>query len=81
MTPRSAGLSRTSYGKVTALGPDVIAGGPNFYQTGDASLVSKDRHVTIMPFAMAGTSEDASDNIDKVLNIVARRSSRRATTC
>src|SRR3989304_8767020 len=52
------------YQDVTALGPEVIAGGTNYYQSGDESLVSDDRHITILPFAMAGTWEDASDNID-----------------
>jgi RND superfamily putative drug exporter len=51
---------------ITALGNDVIAGGTNFYQTGDATLVSKDRHTTVMPIVMAGTLSDAEDNIDKI---------------
>ncbi|MDP9235879.1 MAG: MMPL family transporter [Chloroflexota bacterium] len=58
------------YTKVTALGPNVIAEGHDFYQTGDQSLVSKDRHVTILPFAMAGTFQNAGDHIDKVSNVV-----------
>src|SRR6266850_1421283 len=47
------------YTKITALGPNVVAGGRNYYQTGDQTLVSKDRHATILPFAMAGTFQDA----------------------
>jgi RND superfamily putative drug exporter len=57
------------YGEVSALGPDVVAGGTNYYQSGDESLVSDDRMITILPFNMAGSNEDASDNIDQVLDI------------
>ncbi len=63
------------YQQVTALGPDVIAGGTDFYQSGDEALVSKDRHITILPFAMAGSAEHANDNIDGVLDIVKSASS------
>jgi len=58
------------YAKITALGPNIIAEGHTFYQTGDESLVSSDRHITIIAFAMAGTFEDAGDHIGKVLDIV-----------
>jgi RND superfamily putative drug exporter len=57
------------YSDVTALGPKVVAGGTNYYQGGDETLVSSDRHTTILPFAMAGTNADAADNIDKVFDI------------
>jgi RND superfamily putative drug exporter len=56
--------------RITALGPDVVASGHTFYQTGDQSLLSNDRHVTILPFAMSGTLQDAGDHIDNVLNVV-----------
>jgi len=58
------------YSDVTALGPDIVASGTNFYQSGDESLVSADRTITILPFAMAGTLADAGDNIGKVLDVV-----------
>ena len=58
------------YRDVSALGPDVIASGTSYYQSGDESLVSDDRRVTILPFAMAGTFEDASDNIGGVLDVL-----------
>jgi RND superfamily putative drug exporter len=58
------------YADVSGLGPDVIAGGTTFYRSGDESLVSDDRHITILPFAMAGTFEDAGDNIDEVLDVL-----------
>ena len=58
------------HSEVAALGPEVIASGTNYYQGGDESLVSDDRHVTILPFSMAGTFEDAGENIGEVLDVL-----------
>jgi len=58
------------YGKISALGSGVVAKGTNFYQSNDPSLVSGDRHTTILPFVMAGDHEKAQDRINPVLNIV-----------
>jgi RND superfamily putative drug exporter len=57
------------YQDITALGPAVIAGGTDYYQSSDQTLVSADRRTTILPFAMAGTADDASKHITKVLRI------------
>ncbi|MCH8051372.1 MAG: MMPL family transporter [Chloroflexi bacterium] len=56
---------------ISALPADVVLGGTSYYLTGDESLVSADRHVTIMPFVMAGDKIDADDNISQVLDLVA----------
>jgi RND superfamily putative drug exporter len=58
------------YSDITDLGPDVIAQGRTYYQTDDESMVSDDRHITILEFAMAGTFEDAGDNIGDVLDVL-----------
>src|SRR5206468_4466932 len=58
------------YGKVSGLGTGIVAKGTNFYQSNDPSLVSTDRHTTILPFVMAGDHEEAQDRIDPVLNVV-----------
>ena len=42
------------FGRISGLGPGVVLGGSNFYDSGDQSLVSADRHTTIMQFLMAG---------------------------
>lgn len=55
---------------ISGLGPDVIAGGASYYQTGDETLVSEDRHTTIMPFVMAGDESEADSNIGRVLDVV-----------
>ena len=62
--------------EITDLGSDVVAGGTSYYQTGDASLVSRDRHTTVMPLVMAGTLSDAEDNIDKVHDLTGNSAER-----
>ncbi|HJX62055.1 MAG TPA: MMPL family transporter [Dehalococcoidia bacterium] len=64
------GIVEGLYQDITALGPEVVASGTSYYQSGDETLVSDDRHTTILPFAMAGSFEDANDNIDQVLDVV-----------
>jgi RND superfamily putative drug exporter len=63
-------LVESLYSDITALGPEVIASGTNYYQSGDETLVSADRHTTILPFSMAGSEDDAADNIPKVIDVV-----------
>lgn len=55
--------------RITALGPNIVLGGTNFYVSGDTSLVSDDRHTSIMQFTMAGDEKEASGNIGEVLAI------------
>ena len=58
------------YDQFLALGSDVIAVSTHFYQSGDESLVSADRQITILPITMAGLFDDATTNIEQVLDIV-----------
>ncbi|HSP56551.1 MAG TPA: efflux RND transporter permease subunit, partial [Dehalococcoidia bacterium] len=60
------------HSRVNALGIGVIASGADFYQTGDPSFVSADRHTTILPFTMAGDHHAAEDNINQVIDVVKR---------
>lgn len=60
------------YSDIVALGEDIIAGGTSYYQSGDESLVAADRRTTILPFVMAGTKEDADENIDQVIDVIER---------
>ncbi len=50
----------------------------NYYDAHVPALVSQDRRATILPFAMAGTFDDAQRNIDKVIAVVDSRSSQPA---
>ena len=58
------------YSDIAALGSDIIEVGTHYYQFGNESLVSADRHTTILPFIMAGDFNDASDNIGQVHEVV-----------
>tara|TARA_B100000315_G_C14573933_1_gene586983 strand:+ start:14 stop:2266 length:2253 start_codon:yes stop_codon:yes gene_type:complete len=57
--------------ELAALGPDVIRPKTllSYYQTDAEPLVSQDRHTTLVPFTMSGDFDDASDNIDRVVEV------------
>ncbi len=60
------------YGALVALGPGIIREGTliNYYQGKAPFLVSEDGRTTIIPFTMAGDFDDATDNIDQVIEVV-----------
>ena len=53
-----------------ALGPEVVAGGLNYWLTGDESLVSADRKTTIMPVNVVGDLEQAIENVEEVVHVI-----------
>ena len=57
------------FGSLVALGPDVIAGGLNYYLTGDESLVSPDRTAMVMPLVVAGELDQAIENVEEVVHV------------
>src|SRR5207247_7786383 len=67
--PRFREFVQGVYGKVSALGTGIVAKGTNFYQSNDPSLVSEDRHTTILPFVMGGDHEQAQDRLHPVLTV------------
>lgn len=54
---------------LNALGGEVVESSINYYQAGDQSLVSSDRHTMIMPVVMAGDLAAAEKNIDRVISV------------
>lgn len=55
------------------LGTDVVRVGPTYYQTRDRSLVSADRHATLIPLSMPGSQVNHADSrIGPVVAIVQR---------
>ena len=52
-----------------------VAGGTHYYLLRNESLVSKDRHTTIIPFSMSGSFDQAVSNMEKALLDVVRDSS------
>ena len=55
---------------ISALGTDVLQPGPHYYMLGLLSMVSTDKHTTILPFVMEGSFNEATKNIERVLVIV-----------
>jgi len=68
--PAFQAKAESVFDEILALGPDVIKFGQNFYREADESLVSDDRRTTIMPLVMTGELDEATSNIDEVLDIV-----------
>ena len=64
------------YDQFNALGSDIIAASTHFYQSGDVSLVSTDRQTTILPITMAGEFDDATTNVEQILDIVQEANGR-----
>ena len=58
------------HGKILALGPEFVQGGVHYYMTGEESLVSEDRGTTLMPFVLTGDINDATNNVEKPLEVV-----------
>lgn len=52
--------------EIIGLGSEVVEGGTYYYQSRDESLVSQDRHTTVMPIVMTGTLAEADKNVGKI---------------
>ncbi len=55
---------------LTALGPATVQGVFSYYQTGDPSMVSRDRRSLLLPVLMGGDLEDAIVNVHQVHAVV-----------
>jgi len=55
--------------KLTGLGEDEVLGAQTFYSTQDQTLVSQDRHTTVIPTFLAGAPEDAGDKAEALREI------------
>ena len=64
------------FGSLLALGPDVVAGGLNYYLTGDEALVSSDRRTTLMPINVTGELDQAIENIEEIVHVTSRADGR-----
>ncbi len=47
----------------------MVAGGLNYYLTGDESLVSEDRRTTLMPISVSGELDQAIENIEQIVRV------------
>ena len=58
------------YEEIRGLGSDVVATARHYYQGTDEALVSADRRTTILPLVLAGTLEEATDNVTDLVEVV-----------
>ena len=62
---------RELFEEIIGLGPDVVQGGVNYYMIPDRAMVADDGHTTIIPLVMAGSFDDAVDNVEQITDLVA----------
>ncbi|PKB73556.1 MAG: hypothetical protein BZY75_01135, partial [SAR202 cluster bacterium Io17-Chloro-G7] len=55
---------------IMALGPDVVFAGSDYFGTNDESLVSSDRHSTILPLVMAGDLKHAESSVELIHSLL-----------
>ncbi len=57
-------------GALVAIGPEVVAGGFNYYLTGDERLVSADQKTTIISVQLVGSIAEATKNAEQIIDVV-----------
>ncbi len=57
-------------GALIAIGPDVVAGGFNYYLINDERLVSADQRTTIISLQLAGSIAEATENAEQIIHVV-----------
>ena len=57
-------------GALVAIGPEVVAGGFNYYLTGDERLVSADQKTTIISLQLVGSIAEATENAEEIIHVV-----------
>ena len=57
-------------GALIAIGPDVVAGGLNYYLTNDERLVSADQKTTIISLQLVGSIAEATQNAEEIIRVV-----------
>jgi RND superfamily putative drug exporter len=53
-------------GTIRDLGPSVVQSVSTYYETKDPTVVSRDKHATLIPVVMAGSVDDALKHVDKL---------------
>ena len=57
-------------GALVAIGDEVVAGGFNYYVTGDQRLVSADQKTTIISLQLVGSIVEATENAEQIFDVV-----------
>ena len=69
-SPRFRAKVEAVHGEIAGLGSETVAGAFHYYQAGNPALVSADRRTTIMPLALAGSLDEAVQNLPAILHVV-----------
>ncbi len=78
--PQYEALVQNLFFGITALGPDVVAGVSQYYNSGADWQISDDGHSTVMSVTMTGTLDEAAANVSDVMRIVRRHNSHEDFT-
>ncbi len=68
--PSYRALVEQLHADITALGPETVQGVVSYYQTGDPSLVSRDRQSLLLPVLMTGELPEAIVNVHQLHAVV-----------
>ena len=58
------------HAQIMALGPQTVQLGQHYYLTKNPLSVSPDRNTTIINFVLAGSAEQATENVEEIIHIV-----------
>ena len=70
-------MVESTFRSIMGLGDGIVEGGVHYYTSGDESLVSRDRHSTVVPITMAVDVATAGDNIGEVHDIIVAADAHR----
>ena len=68
--PEFQEMVESLHDEIMALGPDKVELGVHYYLSNDPISVSPDRKTTILAFVLAGTTQEATGNVEDVVHIV-----------
>ena len=66
-SPRFRARVEAVHGEIAALGSETVTGAFHYYQAGNPAMVSADRRTTIIPLALAGSLDQAVENLPAIL--------------
>jgi putative drug exporter of the RND superfamily len=70
--PRFRAFVDRLHAQLVSLGAGTVRVAPSYYQSHDASLVSRDGHTTLIPIRVAGKMATAHEHVGPVLDVVGR---------
>ncbi len=69
-SPRFRSKVEAVYGEIASLGSETVTGAFHYYQARNPALVSADRRTTIIPLVLAGSFDQAVENLPAILHVV-----------